>query len=180
VISEVRTRGVHGGSDEFVTLYNPTSKDIVLGPDWSLLGRSETDLTDATRWQGSGGILSAHGYYLIAGSQYVEMPTRDDNLGTGITDAGRLSLVQSPDPFTNNVIDALCYAYDSTTLALVELLTCSGTPADNPHDDTTSSDADRSVARTPRDCTETGDDSQDFGPRAPATPKSSASPKTVY
>jgi hypothetical protein len=171
---------VHGGSDEFVTLYNPSSKDLVLGPDWSLQARSPTDLFDSPHWQGSGGILAAHGYYLIAGSDYAEMPTPDEHLSTGITDAGRISLVQSPDPINVAVIDTLCYAYDGTTLALVELLTCSGTPADNPHDDTTNSDADRSLARTPRDCTETGDDSMDFGPRLPATPKSSASPKTVY
>jgi hypothetical protein len=137
-------------------------------------------MLDSPPWVVSCGLLAAHGYYLIAGSQYAEKPTPDDNLSTGITDAGRISLVQSPDPINVAVIDALCYAYDAASLALVELLTCSGTPADNPHDDTTASDADRSLARTPRDCTETGDDSMDFGPREPATPKSSASPKTVY
>lgn len=180
VVSEIRTRGLGGGADEFVELYNPTGKDIVLGPDWTIQARSPTDFVDSQRWQGAGGILPAHGYFLIAGSSYAESPAPDDALSEGITDAGRVSLVQSPDLFTNNVIDAVCYAYDATTLGLVEIVTCPGTPAQNPHDDTTASNADRSIKRTPRDCTDIGDNSVDFGPKAPATPKSSKSPTVTY
>jgi hypothetical protein len=180
VISEVRTRGVNGGSDEFIALYNPTDAAVVLGPDWGIFGRSETDLSDAQKWQGSGGILPAHGHYLLAGPKYAESPAPDEMFTGGITDAGRILLVQAPDIFTTNVIDAVCYAYDATTTALVELLTCPGNPAQNPHDDNSDSDADRSIARTPRDCTDSGDNSVDFMARAPATPKSSASPPVVY
>lgn len=180
VISEIRTRGANGGTDEFVELYNPTSQDVVLGPDWSIASRADTDFYDTTRWQGNGGILPAHGHYLIAGSGYGGAPARDDGLSSGISDAGRVRLIQSPDPFTNNVIDAVCFAFDSTSRNLVGLLSCPGSSATNPHDDTTASDFDRSIMRWPRDCTDTGDNSKDLAAKMPSTPMSSQSPPVVY
>ena len=45
---------------------------------------------------------------------------------------------------------------------------------------TTASDANRSMARTPRDCTDTDDNASDFGPQVPATPQSSMSPPVIY
>ena len=180
VISEIRTRGANGGTDEFVELYNPTDADIVLGPDWSIASRAQTDFLDTTRWTGNGGILPAHGHYLIAGSGYTQSPLRDDGLSSGISDAGRVRLVQSPVPLTNNVIDAVCFAFDSTSRTLLGVLTCPGTPSTNPHDDTVNSNFDRSLQRFPRDCTDTGDNSKDVLAKMPSTPQSSLSPPVVY
>ena len=178
VISQIRTRGVNGGTDEFVELYNPTGQQVVLDPEWTIFSRSQTDLVDYQRWQGNGGILPAHGFFLVVGSGYAQSPAPDDVLASGISDAGRVQLIQSPDIFTNNLIDSVCFAFDGTSSALVSILGC--TPATNPHGDTTSSDFDRSIERAPRDCTETGNDSVDFVAASPSTPKDSQSPPVTY
>ncbi len=174
VISEIRTRGIGGGTDEFVELYNPTGQQVVLDPGWTVVSRSQTDTSDHQRWQGNGGILQAHGFFLLVGSGYAQSPLGDEALASGISDAGRVQLIQSPD----NVVDSVCFAYDTGSSGLVSMLGC--TPATNPHDDTISSDSDRSIKRAPRDCTETGNDSVDFVAASPATPSDSQSPPVTY
>ena len=175
MLSEIQTRGVGGGTDEFIELYNPTGQDVILGVDWTIVSRAQAETADVQRWQGHGGTLPAHGFFLVGGSGYTESPARDDGLSSGISDAGRVQLVQS-----GNVVDAVCFAYDSATFAAVGLLMCPGSPAQNDHDDASDSDIDRSMRRVPDDCTDTGDSSVDFAPRMPSLPKSSASPPVVY
>jgi hypothetical protein len=179
VISEIRTRGVNGGNDEFVELYNPTNKGVALSSSWTLESVSDSG-TFKTAWTGTGGIIPAHGHYLVTGADYNQSPAGDEPLSIGLTDAGRLQLVYSPDVFTTDVIDAVCFGFDSATMSELMLLTCEGTPATNPHDDTTASNADRSITRGPRDCTDTDQNDMDFGPQMPATPQNSASPPVVY
>jgi hypothetical protein len=176
VVSQLQTRGDGGGTDEFVELYNPTNADVPLGPDWTIVSRSQSDTSDLQRWQGHGGTLPAHGYYLIGGTGYGETPPRDDGLSSGISDAGRLKLVYAPE----GDVDVVCFAYDTNTTSLVEQLGCPGSPARNPHDDTSNSNVGRGIQRMPRDCTDTGDNSVDFVAKMPCEPKNSASPPIVY
>jgi hypothetical protein len=107
VISEVRTRGAAGGSDEFVELYNPTGAPIVLDSMWVLeglkAGASATTMYSA-RWTGKGTSIPAHGHFLIGGSSYTQSPAADDSLSTGISDATALRLMHA-----NAMVDALCF-----------------------------------------------------------------------
>jgi hypothetical protein len=176
VVSQLQTRGDGGGTDEFVELYNPTDADVSLGPDWSIVSRTQSDTTDLQRWQGHGGTLPAHGYFLIGGTGYAEIPPRDDGLSSGISDAGRLKLVHVGD----GDVDVVCFAYDANTASLVSAFGCPGSPARNPHDDTSNSNVGRGIQRAPRDCTDTGDNSVDFVAKMPCEPKSSASPPVMY
>lgn len=174
VIAEVRSRGAGGAADEFVVLFNPTSAAVTLDATWTLLSRSSTASSFASRWTGAGASIPAHGFFLVAGSAYSQSPAADDHLSTGITDATALRLERA-----GNVVDTVCYKYDAATLATLEgaAYACEGTPADNlPHDDSASaaSDVDQSLRRA--HCVDTGDNSADFAKQAPATPRGTTSP----
>jgi hypothetical protein len=179
LISEVRSRGAGGAEDEFIELYNPTSAGVKLDATWALQARSTSATGYDVRWKGDGSTIPPRGHYLIAGKGYVQKPSPDGMLSTGITDAGSLVLLQG----TTNV-DAVCYAYDLVTTGIlvqgVVPYTCNGTPAANPHDDTSGTDADASIERRPGgqfgNCTDTKDNAYDFVAQMPATPGDLASP----
>jgi len=171
VITEFQTRGELGAYDEFVSLYNPTDKPVVLTSDWTLEGRGDTETSDSERWRGnSGGIVPAYGFFLIAGQDYSSTATPDDYLVATITDAGRLNLVLS-----GTVTDSVCFAYSSATFTSVDAFVCPGTPATNPHDDHSDTDNDTSLARSPFACTNTGDSASDFDAQD-STPLNTSSP----
>jgi hypothetical protein len=174
VIEEMRSRGVGGGSDEFVELFNPTASPVTLDATWTLEARSTTSASFTLRWTGSGKQIPAYGFYLVVGTAYVESPAADDNLTSGITDATALHLQQS-----GVTVDTLCYGFDAATITTLEGAgyACAGTPADNsPHDNTgsNSSNVDQSLLR--QHCVDTGNNASDFGKNAPATPMDTASP----
>jgi Lamin Tail Domain len=183
LISQIRSRGAGGASDELVELYNPTASPVTLDTTWKIEARSDSATSYSSRWTGTGKVIPAHGHFLITGTGYTQAPAFDDNLSTGITDASSLRLVQG----TTNV-DAVCYGYDATTKGTFTgdaTYTCAGTPADNlPHDNSASatSDADVSITRQPGgaggNCTDTGDNAADFATTTPAAPMSTASPPT--
>jgi hypothetical protein len=177
VISEVRTRGLAGGNDEFVELYNPTSAPVVLDSEWEIEARGSGAANYGTRWTGAGATIAPHGHYLIVGSTYAGMPAGDATLSTGISDASSVRLVQ-----TAQVIDAVCFYYNMTTLN--ELLTgvgftCEGTPVMNPAG---TSNVDESMERRPGgtlgSCTDANDNTADFQDLTPAMPQSTASAPT--
>ena len=182
VISEVRSRGAAGGADEFVELWNPTGASITLDSSWMIEGRSATAAAYNARWKGAAGLaIPAHGHFLIASSGYVQAPTADDKLLTGITDATSLRLVQGA-----TTIDALCYAFSpATIIAFDATYTCEGLPVSNlPHNDGSgaASNVDASLERLPGgasgSCSDTNDNPSDFAPRSPAGPQSTASAPT--
>jgi len=181
VISEVRSRGAGGASDEFIELFNATDVAVTLDSTWSIKGRSTTSSSYTSRWTGTGLVVPAWGHFLIAGTAYTESPAADAALSTGITDASSLELVQA-----GTTVDAVCYYFDSTTLAAFDATyTCEGTPVSNlPHDNTTggTSNSDASIERAPGgaggNCTDTNDNAADFIHQAPATPQSTASAPT--
>jgi hypothetical protein len=178
VISEVRSRGPAGGSDEFVELYNPSDVPVTLDATWILEARSSTAGSYGTRWTGTGKVIPAHGHFLIASSAYVQMPAADEALSAGITDATSLLLTR-----TGLVVDALCYGFDVSFVALIAgdgTYTCEGTPvSNNPHDNAVTSNTDASLERRPGgtggSTQDTGDNATDFQVTAPAQPQNSAS-----
>ena len=173
MISQTRTRGVGGGSDEFIELFNATAAAVTLDSSWKIQGRSSTGSSYTTRWTGSGKSVPAWGHYLLGGSSYSE--TTADDVESGITDAGAIQLVHA-----GTTVDTLCYVFGTTTLDAT--YGCPGTPAVNPHDDTTSTDVDKSIERLPGgaldNCTDTGDNSADFATQVPAVPRNTQSPPT--
>lgn len=181
VISEIRSRGAGGASDEIVELWNATDAPVTLDNTWKLEGRSHTGAAYNARWTGSGAVIPAWGHFLLAGTAYVQLPLPDDMLSSGVTDASSLRLTQA-----GAVIDAVCYAFDAATLAAFDAtFTCEGTPVSNlPHNNGNSvaSNVDVSIERKPGagagHCTDSGDNSADFITQMPATPMSSADPPT--
>lgn len=180
VISEVRSRGLGGGSDEFVELYNPSTDPVTLDTSWTLVARSDTAAAYSARWTGSGKILPGRGHFLIAGSAYTQQPAADETLLTGITDATALQLSRA-----GRVVDTVCYGFDATTLMVFTgdaTYGCEGMPAMNAHDNTTGTNVDDSLERKPGGAAgngqDTNDNATDFAALTPSSPQSSASAPT--
>jgi hypothetical protein len=181
VISQIRSRGAGGASDEFVEIFNATGAPVTLDTSWTLSVRGVADATYRTHWKGVGLKIPAYGHFLIAGTGYAQTPAADAALSSGIPDAASVVLEHTGAP-----VDAVCYAYDDSTQAAFDVtFTCAGTPASNlPHDDksSASSNVDAAIARKPGgaagNCTDTRDSASDFVTLMPAQPETTASPPT--
>ena len=185
VLSEIRSRGLGGTSDEFIEIYNPTGKPVVLGPEWKVESRSASAASYAARYTGDGTVtVPAHGHALLKGKGYAGAVAADATLSSGITDAGSVRLTFSDVP-----VDAVCYQYNASTLASLtdpaKGYTCAGAPVSNlPHNDGTSakSNSDASIERKPGagagNCGDTGDSATDWQPLAPAAPQDALSAPT--
>lgn len=181
MISEIRTRGAGGASDEFVELYNATGAPVTLDATWALEGRSAGGSMYTTRWKGAGGVIPAYGHFLITGSSYVQMPAGDDMLSVSVTDAMSLRLVSGA-----NIVDALCFYYDAVTQAAFTIdYSCEGTTVSNlPHNNgpNGTSNSDVSLERKPGgaagNCVDTNDTAADFLSTTPAYPQSTLSAPT--
>jgi hypothetical protein len=181
LISEVRSRGAAGASDEFVELYNPTSSPVILDSSWTLSGRSNAASSYSTRWTGTGKTIPAHGHFLIASSGYTQSPATDEALTSGFTDATSVRLLHS-----GNVVDGLCYAFDSTSAMVFSSdvsYGCEGAPVTtNPHDNGAGTNTDASLERKPGgssgNCTDTDDNATDFATLTPANPQNTQSSPT--
>ena len=184
VLSEIRSRGLGGASDDFVELYNPTAAPVTLDSEWKLEVRSASAASYSTRFTGSGQVLPAHGHLLLNGSAYAGAAAGDTKLSSGITDAASVRLTK-----TGAVVDAVCYYFNPTTLASltdpVKAYSCKGTPVSNlPHNDASSakSNVDTSLERRPGGAAgnvcDTGDNAKDWLPLTPAAPQNLASAPT--
>ncbi len=177
VISEIRSRGAGGASDEFVELYNPTSSAVTLDSTWKLEGRSNSTGAYSGRWTGTGKVIASHGHFLLGGTGYAQTPAADESM-SGITDATALRLSQGGTP-----VDVVCYAFNATSSAVFTTDTtygCEGAPiTNNPHNNTSSTATDASIERKPGgadgNCTDTNDNSADFLVSTPSNPQSTAS-----
>jgi len=177
VISQVQTRGSAGANDEFVEFYNPTNISVVFDSNWMLSSRSTVASSYGNRLTGANQVIAPHGHLLYKGSAYDGPVSADGLLTAGITDAGSLVLEHS-----GNVVDALCFYYDATTLSafLDVTYTCEGTPVSNlPHNNSVAGDIDASIERKPGgaggNTQDTGDNSADFSANASPDPHNQAS-----
>ncbi len=91
VISEFRTTGPSGGSDEFIELYNPASSSIPIA-SWQLkvLNGTGSQVTRATIPAGTN--LGAGQHFLIANTNYNGSVVPDLTYGTGIIDNGGIAV----------------------------------------------------------------------------------------
>jgi hypothetical protein len=173
VVNEVRTRGVAGGNDDFIELYNPTSLSVVLDDTWKLDTRAHNGASYVSKWIGDGGFIPPGGYYLVANALYTQT-VADDQLSSGITDAGSIRLRQD-----GATVDAVCMQFSSSTLTALggAGFECEGTPESNlPHNNLTSGGSNSDVSLERNTCADTQNNAADFAQRTPATPKSSAHP----
>lgn len=170
LISQVQTRGDNGASDEFVELYNPTDVAVTFDASWTLLARNAagtcTSNTLVSRFTGAGQVIPAHRHLLYVNPAAYNGPTPGDGtFATGIPDGASVVLEHA-----SNVVDALCFYYNSATqTALTACATayiCEGTPAFNPHNDSSGTNVDASLERKPGgalgNMTDTGDNATDF------------------
>ena len=178
MISEVRTRGPGGASDEFIELYNPTPHALVLDDTWKVEARSWTAGSYGQRWNGDGATLGPHRHLLIA--HLGPLAPDYDIGGFGVADGGSLRLTKA-----GHVVDAVCFYYDGPSLAALDdpSYDCEGTPISNlPHDNSGDgqSNSDTSLERKPGGglgaCQDTDDSLADFQAIKPARPETMASP----
>jgi hypothetical protein len=187
LISEIRTRGLGGATDEFIELYNPTTADLTLDNSWRLEVRDVgggqcANTTYVGRWSGNGEVVPAHGHLLIAASGYTQDPAADFEYAGGglVGDAASVRLMRGAD-----VADAVCLYTDQASLGALTMCsnpyTCEGTPVMNPHDGA-GSNTDESLERTPGgdlgNAGDTGDNSMDFQIASPALPQNVMSAPT--
>jgi hypothetical protein len=97
VISEFRTNGPNGGSDEFIELYNLSDSPVSIG-GWLVRGSNSSGGTTTRATITAGVILQSHCHYLLAnsstsGGPYSGSVTPDQTYGTGITDTGGIGLL---------------------------------------------------------------------------------------
>jgi hypothetical protein len=168
LISELRTRGPAGGSDDFVELYNPGSVAVTLTSSWTIESRSTTSAGYTVRFTGSGQSVGPGRHFLVGGSAYVGPPTKDASLTTGITDEASV-LVRNG----GAVVDAVCFSCSGT----FSTHTCEGTKFTKMG---CTNDVDASIERKPGgnlgNCIDTDDNSVDFAAIAPSLPQNLASP----
>ncbi|MGZ3450025.1 MAG: lamin tail domain-containing protein [Polyangiales bacterium] len=173
VISEVKSRGASGANDEFVEIYNPTAASVTFDNTWTISARSNTASSYGVRYTGTGVVILSHGHLLVAGSSYAGSVTKDGSLSSGITDASSVVLYKS-----GVAIDAICFGFDAATKTAVTAsgYVCEGSPATNPHDNTTSaaSNSDKSLERNPN-YSDTDANDIDFTISTPSTPLAIAS-----
>ena len=194
VISQVKTRGMNGGSDEFVEIYNPGNVAVTFDATWTLQDQSAATGCGtgyATRFTGAGQVIPPHGHILYVNDAmndagallYSEVTPPDGTYPSnfGITDSGGIVLARG-----GTQIDALCFYYDATTLATLTSTSCThpyaclGTPVLNAHDNTTKTDTNASLERKPGGSSgntqNTGDNATDFAAIPAADPHDLASP----
>lgn len=157
VISQVQSRGSGGAGDELIELYNPTDASVTFDPTWSLKTRSASDsgcksasLTNLVT--GTSQVIPSHKHALFATTGFDQGTTSDGTLSGGMSgniyDAASVVLYHGL-----NVADAICFSADATTLTTLTTCalpyTCEGTPATNPHDNSTGTNADKTLERKP-------------------------------
>jgi hypothetical protein len=97
VISEFRTNGPNGGSDEFIELYNLSDSPVSIG-GWLVRGSNSSAGTTTRATITAGVVLGAHCHYLLTnratgGGPYSGSVIGDQTYSTGITDTGGIGLL---------------------------------------------------------------------------------------
>jgi len=168
LISEFRTRGPNGASDEFVELYNNSDSAADVS-SWKI-NASNSSGTTGTRVTINGGTtIPAHGHFLATNSTvstgYSGTVTGNQTYTTGIADDGGIALLM-PD---NTVVDQVGMSAGSAYKEGAILAPLAG-------------NTDQSYERKPGggagNTQDNGDNATDFQIRSPSSPQNLSSPPT--
>ncbi len=94
LISEFRTRGPAGASDEFVELYNPTASTVPIG-GLKIRASNASGTTSDRVTITAGATLGPGCHYLVANTSYSGSVTPNQTYGTGIADDGGIAITRS-------------------------------------------------------------------------------------
>ncbi len=165
LISEFRTRGPNGASDEFVELYNNSDLPVAIG-GWKIRGSSSSGTVTTRLTISVGTVIPARGHFLAANSSgYSGTVAADQTYTSGIANDGGIALTLG----TDAVVDQVGLSAGS---AFNEGLHLAPLP----------SDANQSYERRPGGTAgstqDTGDNFEDFLLIAPSNPQSLTSSPT--
>ena len=147
LISEARTRGDAGSTDDFIEITNPTGSPIPL-QGFELLGRSASGVdTERQKWLGAAQMLAPGAHVLVAGEGFDDGATPDEVLASNES-LGEDTVLVLRDP-RGELVDSLCLCAQSC--ANGDWSTCPGAPIENPNvaPNGDKLDLDRSVVRDP-------------------------------
>jgi hypothetical protein len=172
LISEARTRGSAGSTDDFVEIVNPTATTVAL-TGFKILARSASlGDTERTKWTGTTEKLGPGAHLLVAGAGFDDGASPDESLASNESFGEDTVLVLRDQ--NADVLDTLCLC--AFACADGDWTGCPGDkPISNPNvsQDGVKLDLDRSLAREP-ECSDT-DTAEDFV-IAPSDAQSTTSP----
>jgi hypothetical protein len=164
VISEFRSRGPNGASDEFVEIFNPTGQTISLS-GWTLKSISNTG-SFTTRYTFPGGAQLQPGQHYLVAASGSSVASPDGFLtSAGIADDGGVALFFSDGVTVIDRVGMSAAAAEGTPLAAM------------------SGNSDQSYERKPGggngNCQDTDDNASDFTLISPSLPQNLSSPFTL-
>ena len=165
VISEFRTRGPNGESDEFVELYNPTGAAVNIS-NWTIKWSSDCGISSSYLVViAANTILQAGQHYLLASTTGGSITNFDQLFLAGLTDAGGLALINTANAIVDQVGMCISTLYrEGTNLEPI------------------TGDADQSYERKPGGetaCYDTDNNTGDFVLISPSNPQNRASAITL-
>lgn len=165
VISEFRSRGLNGGDDEFIELYNPTGAAVNIG-GWSILSSVNCGAESFLLFTINNGIILQPGqHFLAASNSGSSLSGADQTFAPAIADAGGIALVDR----AAEIVDQAGMCAVTQYREGVSLPPLSGM-------------LDQSYERLPGGdtaCTDTDDNSADFRLLAPSNPQNLTAPKVL-
>ena len=103
VISEFRTRGPNGASDEFIELYNDTDAPVSLG-GWKIKGSSNSGTITTRLTINSATVIPARGHFLASNSVgYSGSVASDQQFSAGIANDGGIALTLPNDALVDQI-----------------------------------------------------------------------------
>ena len=165
VISEFRTRGPGGASDEFIELYNPTSTAVDIS-GWKINASNNAGSADTRATIPASTLLRSGQYYLVANNGYTGSVIANLKYGTAITNDGGIALLTSNNTIVDEVgMDAGSAYQEGTTLA--------------PLTGTSDGSYERKLGGTSDSCIDTNDNASDFSNAGSGTLHNYASPLSL-
>jgi hypothetical protein len=159
VISELRSRGPAGASDEFIELFNPTDSSVNIG-NWKVLRSNSAGTTNLQVIITAGTILTSGQHYLVANGAaggYSGSVAADQTYTVGFTDDGGIGLLLP----NNTIVDQVGMSAGSTFkegTTLTPMTAAQGT-------------AGNSYKRASSGCQDTDNNAADFTLSTPSDPQ---------
>ncbi len=160
VISEFRTRGPKGTTDEFVELYNPTGAAVNIS-GWLLKASSSTGVVGTRATIKTGTILQPGKHYLLANNGFRGTVSANQKYSTEVADNGGIALFNGT-TLVDQVGMSAGSAYKEGTI-----LTPLTTNADRSYE--------RKLGGSAASCMDAGNNSADFQLISPSAPQNMAS-----